>query len=148
MEIQQPVNNEPKPVEKPAPPAPIGTGIKGDGPGDAFGLGSSDGNGGIGGAGNYSGGKWGWYASEVQVRIAEALRQNTHTKNASLRVEVRIWPDSTGRVVRAQLVDSTGDEAVDNAIKNEILTGLQLQEAPPQGMPTPIVLRLTARRPN
>ncbi len=76
----------------------------------------------------------GMVRSEVQTRVADVLRQNSHTRNASLRVDVRIWPDSTGRVTRAQLVSSTGNAEIDNAIKNEVLTGLQLQEPPPAGI--------------
>jgi hypothetical protein len=53
-----------------------------------------------------------------------------------------------GRIARAELAGSTGDPAVDAAIKNQVLTGLQLQEAPPSGMPLPIVMRITERRPN
>ena len=52
------------------------------------------------------------------------------------------------RVTRASLVSSTGDPAVDAAIKADVLTGLQLDAPPPEGMPLPIVMRLTARRPN
>src|SRR5581483_1215174 len=137
--------------QKPEPPkeaeAPS-TGIKGDG-NDAFGL---SGKGGLGiGGGNGSGhsaSRWGWYAAQVQSRISDALRANRRTRNASLRVEVRVWPDATGRITRASLSGSSGDPAVDAAIKNEVLTGLQLSEPPPQGMPIPIVMRLTARRPN
>jgi periplasmic protein TonB len=37
---------------------------------------------------------------------------------------------------------------MDEAIKTEVLTGLQLQQPPPPDMPMPMLLRLTARRPN
>lgn len=138
-----------KPQDKPEPAPPdLGTGLKGDGPADGFGVGSGNGNGNqIGGTGG-GGGKWGWYASQVQSRISDALKHNPRTRSASMRVQVRVWPDSTGRITRVQLSDSTGDAAVDEALKNEVLTGLQLQEPPPTGMPMPIVLRLTAKRPN
>jgi hypothetical protein len=46
------------------------------------------------------------------------------------------------------LAGSTGHPVVDAAIKEEVLTGLQLEEPPPADMPLPIVIRLTARRPN
>jgi protein TonB len=62
-----------------------------------------------------------------------------------MSLQVRVWPDSGGRITRAQLVGSSGNPAVDQAIKNQVLTGLQLQ-APPADMPVPIVLRLTARK--
>jgi TonB family protein len=60
---------------------------------------------------------------------------------------VRVWVDSTGRVTRASLEGSAGDAATDAAITKEILTGLQMQGAPPEGMPMPIVMRLKATRP-
>lgn len=133
------------------PPASLATGIKGDGPG--MGL-SSSGNG-IGGGnsigaknGDGGGSKFGWYAGQIQSKVTQAMQRNPKTQKASLaRLEVRIWPDGTGRVTRAELASSTGDAGVDSAIRDQVLTGLQLQEPPPQGMKLPIVLRLAARRP-
>ena len=71
-------------------------------------------------------------------------------KDASFHVKVRVWFDTTGRITRSKLSSSTGDPAVDSAIKDEVLAGLQLPP-PPQGMPTrPIVMKLqrSATRPN
>ncbi len=101
-----------------------------------------------GGGGKRGGSKWGWYAAQVQSAIAEALRKNATTREANFQIQVRVWPDLTGRVTRAQLVGSTGNAALDAALKSDILTGLQLKEPPPQDLPLPIVMRLTARRPN
>ncbi len=148
---QTPVaDNTPKPDDKPTPPSPsLGTGIKGDGPADGFGLSGSGGNGFLGGTGNHGGGsRWGWYASEVQTAIRDALGKDSRTRNAGFRDEIRVWLDSTGRITRAQLVASTGDPAVDAAIKDNVLNGLQLPDPPPAGMPMPIVMRITALRPN
>ncbi len=152
MVPQTPMNepeSKPKaPDEKPAAkadaPAPLGTNIKGDGPDGGFNLGSGNGLGGngMGGAGG-GGSRWGWYAAQVQAKIADALRSDPRTRDAALHLKVRIWPDLTGRITRAQVEGSPGDAAVD-----QVLTGLQLQEPPPDGMPSPIVLRLTALRPN
>jgi protein TonB len=138
---------EPKPADD---PPPLGTGIKGDGPPDGFGL-SGSGTGRIGGLGSGGGSrsKWGWYAGQVQRSVSDALRSHRRTRNAMMNsIEVRIWPDrSTGRVTRVSLSPSTGDAALDAAIRDEVLGGLQLQQAPPDGMPTPIVMRINARRP-
>ncbi len=134
------------------PSGPLGVNAKGEGAGDAFGLVGRPGGNALlwsgGGNGDGGGTRWGWYAGQVQARIIDALQKNSHTRSAAFRVEVRIWPDTTGRVTRVQLVGSTGHPAVDAAIKEEALTGLQLQEPPPADMPLPIVIRLTARRPN
>ena len=151
MVEQMPVDaNETKPEEStPAPAADIGTSITGPGGADGFGLGSNRGTGALGGsAPRGSGSKWGWYAAQVQSTISDALRKNVRTREASFRLEVRVWPDLTGRISRAQLVGSSGDAAVDSAIKSDVLNGLQLSEPPPPGMPLPIVLRLSARRTN
>ncbi|MFZ4764519.1 MAG: TonB C-terminal domain-containing protein [Roseimicrobium sp.] len=155
MVEQAPVEqNEPPPEDKPADePPPMGTALQGNGPPDGFGLSGSGGGGMIGGTGTGGGGgrrggsKFGWYAGQVQTRIAEALRENKRTRSASLSLQVRIWADSNGRITRASLADSTGDAAVDTALKDEVLTGLKLQEPPPADMPMPIVMRISARRP-
>ncbi len=150
---QQMIEQEPVPEEaaEPAnddpPDEPLGTGIQGDGPPDGFGLGTR-GGGSIGGKGGQGGGgsKYGRYAAMVQNRVAEAMRRNPKTRNASMRLEVRIWPDNTGRITRAELAGTTGTAALDQAIREEILTGLRLEDAPPADMPRPIVLRLTAKK--
>ena len=129
--------------EKPPDEPPIGTNIKGDGQGDSFGLSGSAGNGFGGGGGS----RFDWYAGQVQRRIADALRNNTSTRDATLSVKVRVWADSTGRISRVELAGSTGDPSLDEALRSRVLTGLQLSEGPPEGMPMPILLRLTARRP-
>ena len=146
----KPAHPDEKPKEankKVAPTGPTGpttNNTKGEGPEIAFGSGG----GGLGGGGGGQGTRFGWYAAEVQARIEQALRDNNHTRNASIPgLRVRIWADNVGRVTRAQLIGSTGDAAVDSAITNEVLTGLQLKEPPPSDMPMPIVLRVTAHRP-
>jgi hypothetical protein len=149
---QTPVENESKPEEKAdePPPADLGTGIKGDGPPDGFGL---TGRGGSGATGAGTGSaqqrsRWGWYASQVQSRIQQTVRTHRTTRAAAIRIDVKVWADSTGRITRATLANPTGNAALDAALRDEVLTGLQLSEPPPEGMPMPIVLRITARRPN
>jgi TonB family protein len=149
---QTPVENEAKPAESPdEPPAPdIGTNIAGDGPPDAFGLAGRNRAGtgtGTGATKAQQRSRWGWYASQVQSRIQSGVRNNRTTRAANLRADVKIWADSTGRVTRAAIASSTGNAALDAALRDQVLTGLQLSEPPPEGMPMPIVLRVTARRP-
>jgi periplasmic protein TonB len=143
QKIEEPMIKEEAPKEAPKDEPPLGTGIKGES-GDNYGLGSGTGNGRIGGG---DGSKWGWYASQVQSRIQQALQQNRKTRTASMNVNVRVWADPNGRISRAQLAGSTGDSSLDNTLRDEVLTGLQLPEPPPAGMPAPITLRVTARRP-
>ena len=140
-----------KPVEKPAekPPESLGTSIKG-GEGMA-GLSAGGGNGMLGGTGTGKGGGSSmarWYAGQMGTKIAEALRNNRKTRSANMRVEAQVWVDPSGRITRATLDRSTGDATLDEALKNEVLPGIQIADPPPQGMRMPIPYRFTARRPN
>ena len=63
-------------------------------------------------------------------------------------VTVRIWADSSGRITKVSLAHSTGDPSLDNTIKNEAFADLTLPDAPPEGMPMPIVMKFNAHRPN
>ena len=146
MEEQTPVAEETPPEEAPADPTPA---VTSNGPtgNDNFGL--TKGKGGSGnGTGNRVGGggsKFGNYAAQVQNSISAAVRRNSKTKSSNMTVTAKIWADETGRVTRATVSGSSGDPAVDAALRNEVLTGLQLQSPPPAGMKMPINLRLTAR---
>ena len=131
------------------PAAALGTNIVGNGP-DAFGLGRRDtgifaGQGGAGGQG--SGNKFGSYFSQVKEVLSDVLRQNPLTRSARFSIKVRIWADITGRVVKAKLMESTGDSAIDQAIRTGVLVGRQLPDTP-EGMKMPIELHLAARRSN
>jgi len=140
---------EQKPIEqKPdeQPPSRLSLDAKGDGPGDLFNLGGKPGGRGLlGGAGGDGGGPFGRYAAMVQQQIEAALRANPKTRNATMRVQVRLWCDRSGRVVRVQLASSTGDAALDAVLRGEVLSGLVLREPPPKEMPMPIVARITER---
>ena len=146
MEEETAPVDEPPPEEAPSDPAPS---ITSNGPAgnDNFGLSKGKGGGGEG-AGRRLGGtgsKFGYYAGQVQSSVSAAIRRNAKTKSTTMSVMARIWADDTGRVIRATLSGSSGDPSVDAALKNEVLTGLQLQAPPPAGMKMPINLRLTTR---
>ena len=139
-----------KPAEQPPedPSPSLGTNLKGSGPSDGFGLGSRD-RGFINGSGGNSGtgSRFGGYFSEVVRAVTDALGQYPTTRNASFNIKVRIWSDLTGRITRVKLADTTGDPAIDEAIRTEALLGRQLPDIP-TGMRMPIELRLNLRRPN
>ena len=140
---EQKPKQEAKIDKPPGPPGP-----KASGPPSDDGIGGAGGGGGDGIGGDGGSSKFGWYAAELQERISNALRLNSKTKGASLSVKVRIWADSSGRITRAILNGSTGDPAIDAALKNEVLIGLQLQDPPPQDMPMPIVMMIREQRPS
>ena len=128
-----------------SPDDALGTGIAGNGP--DMGLHAAA----KGGARNRIGGgrrvgKWDNFAVKVQNTIAETLRRNTGTRNASFSMKVLIWADANGRITRATPVGSSGNPTVDQALKNQVFAGLQLPEPPPADMPMPINMRISARK--
>lgn len=152
MVEQEPVADDEPPPEDAPPDAPpsedLSTGIAGNGPDMGLTRGGTGGKGTIGGTGRKGGGsRFGYYAAQVQTTIADALRQNPATKHATLSLQVRVWADTNGHISRVQLVGSSGNPTVDSAIKNQVLAGLRLPQAPPADMPMPITLRLSARKP-
>jgi len=148
MMDQTPVDaSEDKPDESPAEAPGVTTSLVGTG-GPDFGLKAARRGGDLlegGGGGKGPRSPFGWYAAKVQKSIQDALTRNSVTSKARFEKKVRVWTDLSGRITRAKLEGSTGDKTVDQAI-NEALTGLQLQEPPPAGMPMPIVMRLSALR--
>lgn len=145
---QEIVQDDEPPPEDAAPEPPsdldLGPGSKG---GTGPSLGSRGGNGPRKNVLRGSGSKFGWYAAKVQSTIREALGRNTSTRSATMSLQVRVWADSSGRIIRAQLVGTSGNASVDQSIRNQVLTGLQLPQPPPADMPMPINLRITARQP-
>ena len=142
-------DSPPEPETPPDAPEAMGSNIQGDGPPDGFGLVGKGGGGMIGGRGQGGGGgtRFGWYAGRVQNAVIGALRSHRSTRASQLNLKARIWVDASGRVTRASLEGSSGDRELDQALQQEILTGLQLPDPPPEGMPMPIVMRINAARP-
>lgn len=151
MMTQAPLNEQDtKPQDKPPEPSPaLSTAITGNGPADGFGLGHA-GSGGLGGGGSGGGraSQFGWYAREVVSAISDALRGNAATRDAVFNIRVNVWLDATGRVTRVRLIDSTGNPTTDAALRGPVLAGVRLPDPPPDGMPMPVVMRLSAARPN
>ena len=96
--------------------------------------------------GGRHGGKWDGFAVLVQNTIADTLRRNSGTRNASFNMKVLVWADANGRITRATPVGSSGNTTVDQAIKSQVFAGVQLPEPPPADMPMPINMRISARK--
>jgi TonB family protein len=150
----------PPEAPRPAAPAagPLALAEAAEGPGDGFNLAGNPGGrgllsgGGLGdGTGTGLGGeddlarRFGWYYARIASEIEETLRRNKQLTTASVRVELRVWADASGRIERVQLVQSTGRPDLEAALQSVV--GLRLKEPPPPDLPMPMIARFTARRP-
>ena len=139
--------DQPKPVEapKPAPDPQIkmeGEAGEGDSP---FGAGevTTEYQGGDVGTGN--GLQFAFYTNLLQRRIQDSLQQDPELKRTDFRVIVRVWLDAAGRLLRSELVGSTGDTDTDRALRTAMDEMPSVGEAPPANMPQPVTLRITNR---
>jgi len=147
MEEEMIEHEDEVPEEAPPDNAPS-TGVVSNGPADGFGLRAKGGSGGSRLLRPKSlASTWAPYAGQAASRIADAMRRHSKLKSATMTIQVRVWIDSTGRITKAT-TQSTGDPSLDAALRNEVLTGMQLPGSPPDGMKMPVNLKVTARRAN
>jgi hypothetical protein len=145
-----PVMKPVTPTQQP-PKAPteshMSTAIHGSTP-DAFNL-AGAGNGlGFGNGEDGAGGSaLSYFEGVVSAQIRTALQNNPVTRKASAGLQVYLWVDAGGTVTQVQLAKSSGDPTVDNAITNQVLLNMHLNQPPPAGTPMPIDMSLTGEQP-
>ncbi len=84
----------------------------------------------------------------MQSAVQDAIENNAKTKTSAIPgLTVRIWLDKLGRVTRVKLIGSTGNPALDDALKTEVLANLVMPEAPPDDMKMPINMKIIENRP-
>lgn len=141
----------PKPVDEPEsqpespPPGPLGIDAQGSGPGDGFGLagrpGGRDVTLGSGGGGALS---HSMFANGAARHIAQELGRIDRLRNVEYRIDVRIWIGRDGRFERYEVVNGTGDQAVDGLIREGLARMAALRTPIPDGLPQPLRVRVTS----
>jgi len=155
QEIPKPDNQPEAKPEAPPPGPALGLDAAGGAGGDAFGLaarkGGSDLIGSIGGGGGASAGggsavnQYAWYGALVKERIQDAVARDKSLDHQDYRASVNVWIDGRGVVTRVELIESTGDPTLDEALRAALRRLDPLREGAPGGMPQPVRLRITAR---
>ncbi|MBI1397118.1 MAG: hypothetical protein GC151_14175 [Betaproteobacteria bacterium] len=141
---------EPKQANDQPPPAPdLGLDQAGTAGSDSFGLTSRVGGrditqiGGIEGGG--PGNRFAGFANLVQAHFQDELLKHDRLRRSDYRAVVKVWFSANGAVRKVELVDGSGNHAIDNEIRSALLDASALGEAPPADMPQPLKLRLTSR---
>lgn len=142
---------QPKPQEAPQPPAEAlkMEGAAGDGPSPfAAGTVNNEYKGGevathIGGGGSKR--QFTWFAGLIKSRIEDALAKDPQLASGKYKVVVHVWVKPDGRLDRFEIAGSSGDAITDDHIKAALNAMPPLSEAPPDDMPQPVKLRITAR---
>jgi protein TonB len=138
---------EPQQADAPPPGPDLGVDAVGGAEGDGFGLvGKKGGSDLIGGG---SGNRFAWYGAmlkeRIQDRVQEMAARERKLREADFRIQINVWVSATGAVTRVELLESTGNAELDNALKVNLRGLPPLREGAPGDMQQPIKLRITAR---
>ena len=154
VQLDAPTPDQPQ-DEGPPPGEQLGLDAEGSGSGDGFGLAARKGGrdittlGGGGSGGGPKGNPWGRYDALLNEAVSSAFQQalarEKALKGKNYKVIVKVWIDSSGKVTRAALVDSTGDSQADEVLKEALRDMRMLRESPPADMPQPVKIRVTSR---
>lgn len=151
-EIEKEEIPEPEPEEQAEadqPPAGELLGLDADGVagGDAFGLAALRGGRDLLGAGDDQ--QYQWYAraltQEINDKLFERLSAVRGLRRDRYSLLVRIWLARDGRVERFKLASSTGNSDLDRNLAAALESLDQVSEAPPDGLPQPVRLRIVSR---
>ncbi|MEZ0315257.1 MAG: TonB C-terminal domain-containing protein [Methylophilaceae bacterium] len=86
-----------------------------------------------------------WYTGKIKSKIEDAIANQKDLANAQYRIVVFIWLARDGRVERAELQGTSGDQNTDALIRIALSEIKSLGEAPPDDMPLPIKMRITSK---
>ena len=84
------------------------------------------------------------YRGLVQVKIEEAFCGDARLASGKRRVAFRFWIDRSGKVERAELLDSTGDQQFDYLVVDSLLS-ISIGEALPAGVVQPFTMLIMPR---
>jgi protein TonB len=91
------------------------------------------------------GDRFGWYAGMLKQDLLSLLGEDHDVRSRAYSVNVRLWLDPHGAVTRVDLTSSTGDRDLDRRLRDRLAGMERVAEAPPDGLPQPVQLRIVSR---
>jgi protein TonB len=159
VDIPQPQSQD-QPDNSPPPGADLGVAGEGGSGSDGFGLVGKGKNykgrditvGGTGGTGGLSRlallTKYGWYTNKVQDEIKQQFKKRMEkdggVPKGKYEITLKILLDPQGNIKKYRIVTSSGNNKLDDALKSS-LPGMKISQAPPDGMPSLITLRILSQ---
>ena len=96
--------------------------------------------------GSDGGAKFNWYAGLVKSQIEAALEKDKNLAEGQYKLVVSVWLKPNGDIEKLAVLQSDAKTEIEQAIKSALDSMPAMREAPPEGMPQPIKLRITARK--
>jgi protein TonB len=129
----------PQPQAAPPPPGGIPAGPAG---GMATDLAAGSGVG-IGGGGAADA-RRAWYSRLISRQMEDELKRAKRLQGKDYKVSAQIWFSAAGGVQRVQLDPGTGDAALDEVLRQEMMQ-VSLSEPMPPDIPQPVRMRVVSR---
>lgn len=113
---------------------------------DSFNIGAGDGGGMVGsGGGNGTG--TGSYDQYLGYAIQQAVQRDDRVNRLSFEVRADVWLDADGRLTRAELVGSSGNQKTDDALIQALRAMPRIDVAPPSSLHFPLRVAIRGKRP-
>jgi periplasmic protein TonB len=113
---------------------------------DAFNIGAGAG-GGMVGSGGGTGNGTGSYDQYLGYAIQQAVQRDERVNRLVFDVRVDIWMDADGRLTKATLVGSTGNDKTDEALAEALRAMPRIDTPPPPATHFPLRVSIRGRRP-
>lgn len=148
--VEKPQDIPQKPVDAPKPSNDVAKNvtINGDAQAgtDAFNIGAGDG-GGMMGSGGGNGTGTGNYNQYLGYAIQQAVQRDDRVNRLVFDVRADVWLDAEGRLTRAELVGSSGNEKTDAALIDALRAMPRIEVAPPSSLRFPLRVAIRGKRP-
>lgn len=145
---EAPKEPEPKPAEAPPAEALKMEGAAGNGP-SPFQAGAVN-NEYKGGAaatiGSDGGVKFRWYAGLVKSQIERAIERDKKLTQGQYKIVVSVWLKANGQFERLVVEQSDSTPEIEQGIREALADLPTMQEIPPENMPMPIRMRISAKK--
>jgi protein TonB len=85
------------------------------------------------------------FAAQLEDELERELARFPELRRRSYTVQVEVWVAATGVIEKVALARTSGDDRLDDRVRDSLLRIAPVVRAPPASMPQPIRLRLTSR---
>ena len=155
-EVKTPVDKPtvaPKPSETPKPsdnqPKQMTMNADAQAGTDNFGIGAGDGSGmlGSGGGGKFGNASYAQYMVYVLQRAIEQDKGVQEAGGARFAGSLNLWMDTSGRITKVTIAQSTGDAKIDAAVVAAVEALGRVDEVPPPATSYPVLVKVQGRKP-
>jgi TonB family protein len=147
QEVEKKVIEQQKPVEQPRQadnsPKPVTINGPAQAGNDAFNVGAGSGGGDVGSGGGIGEASYTHYLGSA---LQQTIQNDDRVNHLVFTADMAVWVDPNGRITRAKVLKTSGDNSVDQNLLAVLESMPALDEPPPPTLPFPQRVRIEGRR--